>query len=264
MRNISELQNLNGKIALVTGGAGYLGKAICESLAELGAKVVVASRDLDKCKSFASYLTEKYRVECFGYQVDITSIDSLINLKNDINNLLGPINILINDAWSGKKNSFDSISFEDWNYDINICLNGPFYTTKIFIDDLISTKGVILNVASMYGIVAPDYRLYDSNRYANPPSYGAAKAGLIQLTRYLASFLTVHGIRVNAISPGPFPFESTIEENRNFVDRLENKNILNRIGKPEDLKGVVAFLCSNASLYVTGQNISVDGGWTVW
>lgn len=264
MKKIKELQDLKNKVALVTGGAGYLGKAISETLAELGANVIIASRDLKKCEEFASYLSATFNTDCKGYSCDITSKESLDDLKENIVAKYGKLDILINDAWSGNKNTFESISSEDWLYDVNVCLNGPFYTIKTFVDLLKEDKGIILNVASMYGLVAPDYKMYDGNAYANPPSYGASKAGIIQLTKYLSSFLSKHKIRVNAISPGPFPYESTIEENREFIDRLEEKVILGRVGYPEDLKGVIAFLCTNASNYVTGQNISIDGGWTTW
>ena len=264
MKNLKTLFDLNGKVALVTGGAGYLGNAICESLAEQGATVIIASRDENKCKNYATKLKQLYPGNHAGYSCDITNIDSLENLKKEILKTEGKLDILINDAWSGNKNTLESISIDDWDYDINVCLNGPFYTVKVFLDDLKKSKGVILNVASMYGVVAPDYKLYLNNNHANPPSYGAAKAGVIQLTKYLASFLGNQGVRVNSISPGPFPFKSTVDEIPEFINALENKNMLGRVGDPEDLKGVVALLCSDASGYITGQNISIDGGWTSW
>lgn len=149
-------------------------------------------------------------------------------------------------------------------FDINVSLNSVFRMIKAAFPALKETCGTILNIASMYGIVAPDHRLYDGKKYANPPSYGAAKAGVLQLTRYLSSFLSPHGIRVNAISPGPFPYESTQKENPAFIERLAGKNPMNRIGKPFELKGAAALLCSDAASYITGQNISVDGGWTAW
>ena len=264
MKNLKTLFDLNGKVALVTGGAGYLGNAICESLAEQGATVIIASRDENKCKNYATKLKLLYPANHAGYSCDITNIESLKNLKKEILKTEGKLDILVNDAWSGNKNTLESISIDDWDYDVNVCLNGPFYTVKVFLDELKKSKGVILNIASMYGVVAPDYKLYLNNNHANPPSYGAAKAGIVQLTKYLASFLGNEGIRVNSISPGPFPFKSTVDEIPEFINALENKNMLGRIGDPEDLKGIVALLCSNASNYITGQNISVDGGWTSW
>lgn len=263
MKNLVELQNLKGKIALITGGAGYLGTAICETLCELGADVIIASRDKNKCVDLANKLEIKYKVTAFGIETDIVSESSLTNTFNLIEKEFGKLDILINNAWSGKKNSFDSITSEDWIYDINVCLNGPFYTTKILLPLIEKSKGVILNVASMYGHLAPDYKIYQNTEHTNPPSYGAAKAGIIQFTKYLASFLATKEIRVNSISPGPFPY-GKILENKSFIDKLNEKNIIGRIGEPEDLKGVIALLCTDASKYITGQNICVDGGWGVW
>ena len=264
MRTLNDLLSLKGKVAFVPGGAGYLGQAISEALAEQGANLYVASRDREKCEKYAAALSAKFGIRTMGGCLDITNIDSIRENIDSCIASFGQIDILVNDAWSGNKNTFDTISFEDWNYDINVCLNGVFYTIKEVVPFLEQTHGVILNIASMYGHIAPDYRMYDGKRYANPPSYGAAKAGVIQLTKYLSSFLAEKNIRVNAISPGPFPFKSTQQENEDFIKRLSSKNIIGRIGEPDDLKGAVALLCSDASKYMTGQNICVDGGWTVW
>ncbi len=122
-------------------------------------------------------------------------------------------------------------------------LNSVFRLTKAAFPDLKSTHGVILNIASMYGHIGPDYRIYDGKEFANPPSYGAAKAGVLQFTRYLASFLSPHGIRVNALSPGAFPHPPT-QKHEVFMEKLGSKNPMNRIGQPDELKGAVALLCS--------------------
>jgi NAD(P)-dependent dehydrogenase (short-subunit alcohol dehydrogenase family) len=247
------------------GGAGYLGTAMAESLAELGASLVIASRDGEKCRSLADDFSRRFPKQTFlGIELDILKREQIEAAAGLIADRFEALDILINNAWSGKKNTFETISFEDWEYDIDICLNAVFATTKICFPLLRKKRGVVVNTASMYGHIAPDYRLYDGERYANPPSYGAAKAGVLQLTRYLSSFLSPHGIRVNAISPGPFPFPETRQQNPEFMQRLEQKTILNRLGEPEDLKGAIAFLCSDASRYVTGQNLAVDGGWGVW
>lgn len=264
MKKLQELFDLKGKTAFVTGGAGYLGKAICETLAELGANLVIASRDGEKCKNYAIEISQKFSISAIGVEVDITNVETIKNALTQANEKYNGIDILVNDAWSGNKNTFESISYDDWLYDINVCLNGVFFTIKETTPYLIKSEGIIVNIASMYGHVSPDYRLYDGDKYANPPSYGAAKAGVLQLTKYLSSFLSQHKIRVNAISPGPFPFPQTINEAPDFITRLNDKNILGRVGTPDDLKGAVALLCTDASKYMTGQNICVDGGWGVW
>jgi len=264
MKKLFDLFNLKDKVAFITGGAGYLGSAMCEALAELGATIVIGSRDKEKCKNFAKKLSDSYNIRALGEYVDITDIRSIDEILSLIEKDFGTLDILINCAWSGNKNTFESISFEDWNYDINVCLNGVFYTTKKAFPYLRKSKGNIVNIASMYGLIAPDYRIYYGTNHANPPSYGAAKAGVIQLTRYLASFLSHYEIRVNAISPGAFPFPETEKVNDGFINKLKEKSMLNRTGKPDDLKGVIALLCSEASSFITGQVISVDGGWGQW
>ena len=262
--SLDQLLSLKGRVALVTGGAGLLGSQISAALAELGATVWVASRDGAKCAAFAEDLCGRFGGSHRGLALDITQSRNCRNVVAEIVATSGKLDILVNCSWTGKKNTFESISEEDWLFDIDVSLNSVFRMIKAAFEPLKATRGVILNIASMYGVVAPDHRLYDGERYANPPSYGAAKAGVLQLTRYLASFLSPHGIRVNAISPGPFPYESTQKENPAFIERLGGKNPLNRIGKPFELKGAAALLCSDASTYITGQNISVDGGWTSW
>ena len=263
MKSLQELFGLQNKTVFITGGAGHLGTAMCEALAELGANIVIGSRDKEKSSLIAKAMSEEFGVKVSGVQLDITNPESIDEALMVIDKTHGRLDVLINNAWSGNKNTFESISIEDWKYDIDVCLNGAFYTTKKAAPYLKKTRGVILNVASMYGHVAPDYKMYVGTEHANPPSYGAAKAGVIQLTKYLSSFLAPDGIRVNAISPGPFPF-GDILQNKEFIGVLEAKTMLNRIGNPDDLKGVIALLCSDASSYMTGQNICVDGGWAAW
>lgn len=263
--SLSDLLSLKGRDALVIGGAGLLGGEISYVLAELGAHVIVASRDRKKCQTFVDQMSERFPGKHQALEVDITDRTSIQSLCQETVAITGGgLDVLVNTGWSGRKNTFETISDDDWDLDIEVCLNGVFRTIKSATPLLSQRKGVIVNIASMYGHVAPDYRMYDSEKFANPPSYGAAKAGVIQLSRYLASFLAPHGIRVNCISPGPFPFESTQKENPGFIARLEAKNPLGKIGDPVDIKGAAALLCSNAGAYITGQNICVDGGWTVW
>lgn len=262
-KSLQALLNLQGRTVFITGGAGFLGTAMCEALAELGANIVIGSRDGNKVQAVADRLSDEYDIKASGLSIDITDTESVKAAFSAIEQDFGGLDILINNAWSGNKNSFDSISVDDWKYDIDVCLNGVFYTTKRAVPLLKKSRGAIVNIASMYGHVAPDYRMYEGTEHVNPPSYGAAKAGVIQMTKYLSSFLSPHGIRVNAISPGPFPF-GEITNNRDFMGALEAKTMLNRTGNPEDLKGVIALLCSDAGAYMTGQNICVDGGWATW
>src|SRR5271154_6911880 len=263
-KSLKELLTLKGKTAVITGGAGYLGTAMSETLAELGANLVIASRDKAKCEKLCAELEKTYPgTKAVGLELDLVKKGSAPAFFDEVHKHFKLVDILINDAWCGNKNSWESISEKDWEYDIDMSLNSVFRMSKAAFEDLKATRGVILNVGSMYGHLAPDYRMYDGKQFANPPSYGAAKAGVIQFTKYLASFLSPHGIRVNALSPGAFPHPPT-QKHAEFMQRLSGKNPLNRIGQPDDLKGAVALLCSDAGSYMTGQDIHVDGGWGVW
>ena len=215
--------NLSGKTALVAGGAGYLGTAFCETLSELGANLVIASRDTTKCNELAMRLQREYGIIARSSHLDLLDKNSIVECIQHSKELFGSIDVLITSAWSGKKNSWDSINDDDWDHDIEVCLNGIFRLVKACTPALIESKGVVVTIASMYGHVAPDYQLYKGVPQSNPPSYGAAKAGIIQLTKYLASFLSPHGIRANCISPGPFPFKkfrsNTLNSFRGFATR---------------------------------------------
>jgi NAD(P)-dependent dehydrogenase (short-subunit alcohol dehydrogenase family) len=264
-RTLQQLLSLKGKTAVITGGAGYLGTAISETLAELGANLVLASRDQAKCQKKCEEIMRVTggSVQAVGLELDVLKKDSARHFIDQVHEHFEAVDILVNNAWSGNKNSWESISDEDWEHDIDMSLNSVFRLTKAAFPDLKTTRGVILNIASMYGHIGPDYRIYDGKEFANPPSYGAAKAGVIQFTKYLASFLSPHGIRVNALSPGAFPHPPT-QKHEEFMQRLASKNPMNRIGQPEELKGAVALLCSDAGSYITGQNLCVDGGWATW
>jgi NAD(P)-dependent dehydrogenase (short-subunit alcohol dehydrogenase family) len=196
--------------------------------------------------------------------LDITDPESVIGTVTKAARQHGRLDILVNCSWSGRKNALESITEAEWLADIDVSLNGVFRTVKAAFPHLRDSRGVILNIASMYGHVAPDPWLYADGAQTNPPSYGAAKAGVIQFTRYLAAFLSRYGIRANCISPGPFPYETTQRDDPEFAARLGAKNPLGRVGRPHELKGVAALLCSDASSYITGQNFCVDGGWAIW
>lgn len=249
----------------MTGGAGYLGTAISEALAQYGAKLVIASRNADQCKTLARQLSKDYGIEAKGAELDMCSHDSVIQCMENAHREMGSVDILINNAASGKPcASIEAVTEEDWLNGLDGTINGVFRCTKAVIPYMRKNQyGVIINISSMYGIVSPDSRIYGDSGYNNPPDYGAGKAAIIQFTKYSACHLACDGIRVNAISPGPFP-GAEVQQNKAFMSNLENRVPLGRIGRPDDLKGAVVFLASNASSYVTGQNIVVDGGWTVW
>jgi gluconate 5-dehydrogenase len=257
--------NLKGKVAMVTGGAGYLGTGISESLAEFGANLVIASRNLDNCEKLSLRLSKEHGIQAKAVQLDISSYESVAACMAVAKSEMGSIDILINNAAFGAAGkSIDSLSDNDWLQGIDGTINGVFRCTKAVIPYMKENHGgVIINISSMYGVVSPDNRVYGDSGYNNPPDYGAGKAAILQFTRYSACYLATYSIRVNAITPGPFPSEE-VQKNRGFILNLEDRVPLRRIGRPDDLKGVVVFLSSEASSYITGQNIIVDGGWTAW
>jgi NAD(P)-dependent dehydrogenase (short-subunit alcohol dehydrogenase family) len=264
--NLMDQLSLKNRNALVVGGAGLLGGEISFVLAELGARVFIASRNGENCHAFAQRVMKRHpSVQAEGLTVDITVPDTIRSLGIVIDQRTGgKLDILINSAWSGNSAEFENTTDVDWNFHIEVGISGVFRVIKTMFPLLRATQGNVVSIASMYGHLAPDYRMYEGQGSVNPPAYGAVKAGVIQLTKYLASFLAPHHVRVNCISPGPFPYPSRQREQPNFIARLNAKNPLGRIGRPHEIKGTIALLCSDAGAYMTGQNICVDGGWSVW
>ena len=249
---------VDNKVIIVTGGYGYLGKAISESLSFHGAKVIVAGRTKDK---FNEVFKNNNKIDFIDF--DISNTDSIKSGFESVFNKYGKIDVLINNAFYSKGQSPETMSDEDWKFGIDGTLNSIFRTIREIIPIFKQQgSGKIINVSSMYGVVSPDFRVYDSNpEFLNPPHYGAAKAGVLQMTRYYASYLGKNNIQVNAVTPGPFPSDK-VQNEKAFIEALQSNTCLNRIGLPEDLAGIFTFLSSDAANFITGQNFIVDGGWT--
>jgi len=265
--HIKDLFSLEGKVAVVTGGAGHLGSAMSEGLAEAGAHVVIVSRSVDKCRKRAEKISRD-NPEAFAVQTDVTDKASVRNMVDETMKKFGRFDILVNDAGGTTSSLLEDMPLEEWNQCLSVYLTGTFLCTQAVVEVMRKGGGgSIINISSMYGMVAADSRLYEDlgggHGFLSPPHYPAAKGGVIQFTRFCASYLAKDKIRVNTISPGAFP-NLDFDKHREFIDRLSRKNMLNRIGRPWELKGAVLFLSSEASSYVTGQNIVVDGGWTAW
>ncbi|MCI6213161.1 SDR family oxidoreductase [Bacteroides heparinolyticus] len=259
--NTLDLFSLKNKVAIITGGCGHLGKAMTESLHDAGAIVYVAGTSIDKFKSIYQDCSNIRFV-----QLDIMSSESIHSVFSDVYNREGHIDVLINNAAyvEGGGKLPEQISDKEWTN----CQEGVMGSVFKCIREVIPFMprgGSIVNIASMYGLISPDLSMYNDvcSPFLNPVDYGAGKAGVIQITKYFGTYLIGKGIRVNCISPGTFP-SPKVQKNEEFVRRLSKKNPANRIGVPEDIKGAVLFLSSNASGYVVGQNIQVDGGWTIW
>jgi NAD(P)-dependent dehydrogenase (short-subunit alcohol dehydrogenase family) len=253
--------SLANRVALVTGGAGYLGRAICCGLAEAGARVLVNGRNRDRVDRFVAELRGK---GCTAEPLPFDVIDHAA--AEQIVGTLDRLDILVNNAALMQTGTIATTQPRAFASAAAVAAEAA-YTLTLAARPLMRRHGggSVINVASMYGTVSPDPRIYDTSGFDNPPQYGVAKAGLIQLTRYLACHLAPEGIRVNAVSPGPFPpLERLAREHPKFLKALEDKVPMQRVGKPEEIAGVIVFLASDASSYITGTNIPVDGGWTAW
>ena len=263
--NRNNLFDLSGKIAIVTGPTGYLGPSISSALGEAGAEVYVAGRSKDKCHILANELSKSNDAIFHGTELDMTSQSSIKNCFKSIIKKHDGIDILINNAFFSSQNNFEKISEKNWKEGIDGTLNGVFRTTTEILPIMMKNKnGSIINISSIYGMVSPDPSVYKgTGQKGNPPDYGAGKAAIIQLTRYIACHYAKYGIRANTISPGAFPNQN-VQKNKKMISNLIQKIPMGRIGKPEELKGIVIFLGSSASSYVTGQNFIIDGGWTAW
>jgi gluconate 5-dehydrogenase len=265
MRN---LFSLKGKVILITGGSGYLGKAMSHALAEYGATLVLASRNVEKNKELCIELTNLYNNTNVSLELNLESREEVISKIKNFVAEYGKIDILINNSYYGASGKFHEMTYENWNKGIQGSIDTIFLCTKAVISEMRSNKkGKIINISSMYGINAPNVQeLYDGDlceKYYNPINYGVGKAGVIQFTKYIAAVYGKEGIICNSISPGPFPNEE-VQKNKIFLERLINKVPLKRIGQPEDLKGAIVFLCSDSSNYINGHNLVIDGGWTIW
>ncbi len=253
--------SLNGRIALVTGGAGpQFGSSISEALAESGATVITASRSLERNRTFARRLQES-GYDAHGMVLDITEPSSIARLHEQIIEKFGRLDVLVNSALAGLDRGFQAQTSEDWLYSAKGDMVGLIGICKAFLSNMVRQgKGSIINISSIYGVVGNDPNLYEGTDLLElqTPHYNFVKAGMINFTRFIANFYGKKGIRANCISPGGY-FNYQPEP---FLKRYNQRVPLGRMMNNEDLKGAVVFLASDASEYVTGINLLVDGGWT--
>ena len=265
MKTINNLMSLKGRRALVTGACGFLGKAICETLIELECDLILFDLPGSNFSEISHKTNRRKESVIDSIEIDLEDISSREKaiksvLKNNQN-----LDILINTAALVSSNPLEgwatelkNQSLETWDRAMNVNLKSAFHLSRDFAPLLgANKKGSIINIGSIYGVAAPDYSLYEGTDMGNAAAYAASKGGLIQLTRWLSTTLAPD-IRVNSISPGGI-FRDQPKE---FVSKYEKKTPLNRMATEEDFKGIIAYLSTDLSSYVTGQNILVDGGWT--
>jgi len=262
------LFRLDDKAALVTGAAGHLGRAIATGLAEAGAHVCLVGRTESTIAALAQELTER-GLKAQAEICDVTKADQIAALVERVGARWGRLDILVNNAHAGRAGTMANSKASDYLGAMEIAVAAAAELVNAghaLLKAAVAQNGdaAVINISSMYGMVSPDPRVYGSSGMNNPPHYGAAKAALLQYTRYAACHLAQDHIRVNAISPGPFPPEAVCERDPNFCATLTGKVPMGRLGKPDDLKGAAVFLASPASRFVTGANLPIDGGWTAW
>lgn len=274
-RTVQDLFDLSGRVAIVTGGAGLLGKYFSEALVEAGASVVIASRTLENCRLWAKELTSyaaglaswrdrEPQQAAFAVSLDVTDPASCQALVASTLDHFGHLDVLVNNAYTrGTPAPPEDLTPEAWRTWIDAGLSGLFYCAQAAAKPMLAQgSGSIINISSMYGVVGTDVRMYPPEMPVNASAaYGAVKGGVVNLTRTLAVVWAPQGVRVNCISPGGFPSTTVNSEfYQNFVAKIP----LNRMGSRNDLKGAVVFLASDAGAYVVGHNLLVDGGWTAW
>lgn len=253
--------SLQGRIALVTGGAGPLfGSSISSALAEAGATVITASRSLDANLEYAEALRARGLDAC-GMRVNISDPDSIAALQREVLDRFGRLDVLVNSALTrdGHAGGLNEQTPERWLAAAQGDMLGLFLLCQGFAAEMARQgRGSIVNIASIYGVVSNDPGLYQDTDMRQPPTYPFVKGGMIQFTRYLAAYYGKSGVRANCISPGGY-FNHQPEP---FVRRYCERVPLGRMMGHEDIQGAVVFLASDASAYVTGENLMVDGGWT--
>ena len=279
MKTLSRLFDLRGRVAVVTGGAGLLGVQHGEILSQAGAHVVVADVDAAAAEKAAIRLTKRSGIKALGVGADIADVDAVLRMVARALSAFKRLDILVNNAAmtvrGGARGAgnyfapFETYPLGLWERALAVNLTGAFNCCQAAGRQMLKQgQGVIINIASIYGVTGPDQRIYRGSRNPHDPgkplntpiSYAASKAALLGMTRYLAAYWAGKGIRVNALSPGGV-FDGHGET---FVKQYAARTILGRMAKKDEYKGAVLFLASDASSYMTGANLLVDGGWTAW
>jgi NAD(P)-dependent dehydrogenase (short-subunit alcohol dehydrogenase family) len=271
--NYSELFDLKGKVAIVTGGIGILGRRFCSGLADAGANVAVVDLELNLASDFAKELSEKYNIKACGFACDVSDPASVQDMVSSVVKKYGEINILHNNA-AGKSDNLDAFfapfeeySLEQWQKIMSVNVDGMFLVAQAVGKQMLaqSKGGSIVQTASIYGVMAPDHRIYEGSFYLDrqintPAVYTTSKAAVIGLTKHLAAYWADKKIRVNTLTPGG----TESGQNDEFKLRYSKRIPMGRMANADEMVGALLYLASDASSYVTGQNIIIDGGLNCW
>lgn len=268
MRTFLEMMSLQDRVAIVTGGAGHIGRAIAGGLVDLGATICLVDRsetELDYARKMLQKNWPDARIECL--YVDLEDEEQRIFLSKVVLDRFGGLDILVNNAGfvgdsklTGWVTDFESQSIETWRRAFEVNLTAAFHLSQLFSLPLReSGRGSIINISSIYGNLGPDMSLYNGTAMGNPAAYAVSKGGVIQMTRWLSTTMAPE-VRVNCVSPGGV----ARNQPQAFVERYVARTPLKRMGREEDFLGAVCYFASDLSGWVTGQNLVVDGGWTAW
>ena len=257
-----DLFSLDGKNVILTGGCGNLGRVMAEYLLEYGANLFIPTHSGARIEELSGNLTY---IDC-----DLSDTEGVRAMLRIVGEAGGPDVLINNAAWGGgaggkrmTRTRLEDFDDETWAHGLDGTVGVAFRCIREAIPYFRAKGGgSIVNIASMYGMAAPDFSIYGDTGQNSPPTYGAGKAAVTQLTRYAASYLARDGIRVNCITPGPFPKTEGVDPA--FLKKLQAKTMLGRTGDPSELAGPLLLLCSDASSFMTGANLVVDGGWTAW
>lgn len=259
---IGELFDLTGRVALVTGGTGHLGSAMARALAEAGASVVLTSRDAERARAAASGLPRLGAARHRGIALNQLDPASIERAFAEAVASIAPIDVLVNNGHEADAHDWTNVTAEQFTRQLANA-TGYFLLARLVRDHAVQrgSAASIIMLGSMYGQVASYPDAYEGICAASPVAYHALKGGIIQMTRHLAAYWARDRVRVNCLSPGPFPSDKAP---RAMVERLCAKLPMGRMGRPFELKGAIVFLASDASSFMTGQNLTIDGGWTAW
>ena len=264
---------LDGKCAVVTGATGILGKRFCHGLAEFGADVAVVDLVAGDCEALAEELSRAHGRRAIGVATDVSDPMSVREMRDRVVSELGKIDILHNNAASKSSDleaffaPYETYSLQQWREIMSVNIDGMFLVSQAVGGEMVrrGQGGTIIQTASIYGIVAPDQRIYEGSEYLGrpintPAVYAASKAAVVGLTKYLATYWAAAGVRVNTLTPGGVESGQNDEFKKRYAQRVP----LGRMARSDELVGALLFLASDASSYVTGQNIVVDGGLSSW
>ena len=264
--NMRKVFDFSNRVIVITGAAGLLGSEYADGFCQAGGNVVLADKNFEKCKKLAAKLEKKYGVKPLPIKLDVTNPNSIKKMVAHITKKFSKIDVLVNNAiypeiGKIKKTKFEDFPLDIWKKGIDVNLTGMFLCSQQIGEIMKKQKnGVIINISSIYGIKGPDQRIYGKTKIIKSALYATTKGAVINFTKYLASYWNRTGIRVNTLSLGG------VEENqdRNFKKKYSDKTMIGRMAKKDEYVGALLFLSSDASSYMTGSNLIIDGGWNSW